>query len=130
MRYSTPVLYVSTRLWMTGTALRRRVSTLLAGTLTTAMLPAAHADDDLFGMFNHVAEGADSSDDSWMKLAKFGGIGCCLIGLVLLIAKKKNPQISWGAILTFWGVGFVGIALDQFIKKGQSTIELNPVDVG
>lgn len=130
MRYSTPVLYVSTRLWLTGSALRRRVNTLLAATLTTAMVPAARADDDLFGMFKHVADGADSVDDSWLKLAKFGGIGCCLIGLVLLIAKKKNPQISWGAILTFWGAGFVGIALDQFIKKGQSTIELNPVDVG
>ncbi len=130
MRHSTPVLFVSTHLWLSGMALRRRATALLTTTLSTALVPAARADDDLFGMFNHVADGADSSSDSWLKLAKFGGIGCCLIGLVLLIAKKKNPQISWGAILTFWGVGFVGIALDQFIKKGQSTIELNPVDVG
>jgi len=58
------------------------------------------------------------------------GTGLVMVGVILWVAKKKNPQISWGWVLTAFGAGFILIAIDQFIKKGQSTIQLNPVDVG
>ncbi|EEQ2185732.1 TPA: hypothetical protein I3798_002981 [Enterobacter cloacae] len=122
-------LFLSVRILMALSSLRARlgaVLTLLLGPLT---LPA-YADDDIFGMFDGVADSADNSGKSILKLAKFGGIGCVAIGICLWVAKKKNPQIGWGWVLTFMGAGFVMIALDQFIKKGQTTIKLNPVDVG
>ncbi|MGR7464143.1 DUF6750 family protein [Klebsiella aerogenes] len=120
------ILSVSTRTWMFKHSVSRKINMSMAGAFTAAMTPAVRADDDLFGMFDHVAEGADNSTDGWQKLAKFGGWGFCFAGLILMIAKKKNPQIGWGWIGTFWAVGFCLIALDQFIKKGQSTIDLNP----
>jgi hypothetical protein len=120
------VLFLSTRTWMAVEALRRRMHLMMAVAFSTALSPAARADDDLFGMFDHIASDADNSTDGWQKLAKFGGWGCCFVGLCMMIAKKKNPQIGWGWIGTFWAVGFCLIALDQFIKKGQSTIDLNP----
>lgn len=118
-------LLVSVRLWQVKAALSRRLTLLLAGAFATATAPAQAA-DDLFGMFDHVADGAENSTDDWEKLAKFGGWGCCVVGLGLMIAKKKNPQLSWGLIGTFWAVGFCLIALEQFINKGQSTIDLTP----
>lgn len=118
-------LFASVCLWQVKNALSRRLTLLMTAAFATATAPA-HADDDLFGMFDHVAEGADNSTDGWKKLAKFGGWGCCFVGLCLMVAKKKNPQLSWGLIGTFWAVGFCLIALEQFINKGQSTIDLTP----
>lgn len=124
-------LLISVKAWLFTNALRRQVNTAISVALASALAPvAANADDDIFGMFDHVADGADNSSTDWTKLAKFSGIGCCFIGLILMIAKKKNPQIGWGLICTFWGVGFCLIALDQFIKKGQATIDINPTDIG
>ena len=120
------VLFCSTRLWMATDALKRRLNTIMATAFACAVAPAVQADDDLFGMFDHVASDADNSTDGWQKIAKFGGWGCCMVGLCLMIAKKKNPQIGWGWIGTFFGVGCLLIALDQSIKKGQSTLDLNP----
>ena len=70
------------------------------------------------------------SGKSLLKLAKFGGIALVIVAITLWVAKKKNPQITWGWILTPLGAGFILIAIDQFIKKAQTTIKLSPVDVG
>lgn len=124
-------LLLSVKVWIIINALRRQASMAITIALSSAFAPvAANASDDVFGMFDHVADGADSSSSDWTKLAKFSGIGCCFIGLILMIAKKKNPQIGWGWICTFWGAGFCLIALDQFVKVGQSTINLDPTDIG
>lgn len=122
-------LSVSVRLWLAASSLGQRLLAPLVALLSTLALPA-HADGTIFDMFDTVAEGADNSGKSFLKLAKFGGIGLVITGVVLWVAKKKNPQIGWGWILTFIGAGCILIAIDQFIKKGQSTIQLNPVDVG
>ncbi len=127
MRHIT--LFVSVRLFLAMAFLRARLACALAALLGPLTLPA-QASDDIFGMLDGVADGADHSGKSLLKLSKFGGIACVLIGIGLWVAKKKNPQIGWGWILTFMGAGFIMIAIDQFIKKGQSTIQLNPVDVG
>ncbi|WP_337049822.1 DUF6750 family protein [Serratia fonticola] len=127
MRHFT--LSVSVRLWLAAASLGQRLLAPLVALLGTLTLPA-HADDDIFGMFDKVADGADNSGKSFLKLAKFGGIGLVITGVVLWVAKKKNPQIGWGWVLTCIGAGCIMIAIDQFIKKGQSTIQLNPVDVG
>ncbi|WP_337263684.1 MULTISPECIES: DUF6750 family protein [unclassified Serratia (in: enterobacteria)] len=123
------ILSVFIRLWLAFSSLHTRLTLALGAMLGTVTLPV-HAEDTLFGMLDTVAEGADKSGKSLLKLAKFGGIGLVLLGVILWVAKKKNPQISWGWVLTAFGAGFVLIAIDQFIKKGQSTIQLNPVDVG
>lgn len=122
-------LFVSVRIWLSLHAARAAAVSLLGAILSTFTLPAWAA-DDMFGMLDSVAEGADNSGKSLLKLAKFGGIGLVLIGIGLWVAKKKNPQITWSWILTPMGAGFILIAIDQFIKKGQTTIKLNPVDVG
>ncbi|EKS7814705.1 MULTISPECIES: DUF6750 family protein [Edwardsiella] len=127
MRHFT--LSVSVRLWLAAASLGQRLIAPLVMLLSTLTLPA-HAADDIFGMVDQVADGADNSGKSLLKLAKFGGIGLVIIGVSLWVAKKKNPQIGWGLVLTFIGAGCIMIAIDQFIKKGQSTIQLNPVDVG
>lgn len=122
-------LFVSVRLWLSLHAARAAAIATLSAILGTFALPAWAA-DDIFGMLDSVADGADKSGKSLLKLAKFGGIGLVLFGLCLWVAKKKNPQLTWGWILTPMGVGFILIAIEQFIKKGQTTIQLNPVDVG
>lgn len=122
-------LFVSVRLWLALSSVRVRLASVLAAGLGTVTLPA-HADDTLFGMLDFLADGADNSGKSLLKLAKFGGIGLVIVGVFLWVAKKNNPQISWGWVLTAFGAGFILIAIDQFIKKGQSSIQLNPVDVG
>ncbi|MDX6041253.1 DUF6750 family protein [Scandinavium lactucae] len=122
-------LSVSVRLWLACASLGQRLLAPVVALLGTLTLPA-HADDGIFGMLDTVAEGADGSGKSLLKMAKFGGIGLVIIGVVLWVAKKKNPQIGWGWVLTCIGAGCIMIAIDQFIKKGQSTIQLNPVDVG
>ncbi|MEB7891732.1 hypothetical protein NGK36_20945 [Hafnia alvei] len=122
-------LSVSVRLWLAAASMGQRLLAPIVALLGTLTLPA-YADDDLFGMFDKVADGADNSGKSFLKLAKFGGIGLVITGVVLWVAKKKNPQIGWGWVLTCIGAGCIMIAIDQFIKKGQSTIQLNPVDVG
>ncbi|AXF78942.1 hypothetical protein LU604_25895 (plasmid) [Erwinia tracheiphila] len=122
-------LSISVRLWLTASSLGQRLLAPIVAILGTLTVPA-YADDDLFGMFDKVADGADNSGKSFLKLAKFGGIGLVITGVVLWVAKKKNPQIGWGWVLTCIGAGCIMIAIDQFIKKGQSTIQLNPVDVG
>lgn len=122
-------LSVSVRLWLAGASLGQRFLAQLVALLGTLALPA-HADGTIFEMFDTVADGADKSGKSLLKVAKFGGIGLVIIGVVLWVAKKKNPQIGWGWVLTCIGAGCIMIAIDQFIKKGQSTIQLNPVDVG
>lgn len=127
MRHIT--LFVCVRLFLALAFLRTRLACVLVALLGPLTLPA-QASDDIFGMLDGVANSADSSGKSLLKLSKFGGIACVLIGIGLWVAKKKNPQIGWGWILTFMGAGFIMIAIDQFIKKGQSTIQLNPVDVG
>jgi hypothetical protein len=127
MRHFT--LSVSLRLWLAASSLGQRLLAPLVALLGTLTLPA-HAADDIFGMVDQVAEGADNSGKSLLKLAKFGGIGLVITGVALWVAKKKNPQIGWGWVLTCIGAGCIMIAIDQFIKKGQSTIQLNPVDVG
>lgn len=123
------ILFVSVRTMMVLSSMLARLGAVLTFLLGPLTLPA-YADDDIFGMFDGVADSADNSGKSILKLAKFGGIACVAIGVGLWVAKKKNPQIGWGWVLTFMGAGFVMIALDQFIKKGQTTIKLNPVDVG
>lgn len=123
------ILLLSVRFYLAATSLGQRLLAPIVALLGTLTLPA-YANDDIFGMFNKVADGADSSGKSFLKLAKFGGIGLVLVGVVLWVAKKKNPQIGWGWVLTCIAAGCILIALDQFIKKGQSTIQLNPVDVG
>jgi hypothetical protein len=122
-------LSVSVRLWLTASSLGQRLLAPIVALLGSLTLPA-HADDGIFGMLDTVAEGADNSGKSLLKVAKFGGIALVIIGVGLWVAKKKNPQIGWGWVLTFIGAGCIMIAIDQFIKKGQSTIQLNPVDVG
>jgi hypothetical protein len=122
-------LFVSVRLWLAASSLGQRLLAPIAALLGSLTLPA-HADDGIFGMLDTVAAGADNSGKSLLKVAKFGGIGLVIIGVVLWVAKKKNPQIGWGWVLTCIGAGCIMIAIDQFIKKGQSTIQLNPVDVG
>ena len=122
-------LSVSVRLWLAASSLGKRLLALVVALLGTLTLPA-HADDGIFGMLDHVAAGADNSGKSLLKVAKFGGIGLVIVGVGLWVAKKKNPQIGWSWILTFIGAGCIMIAIDQFIKKGQNTIQLNPVDVG
>ncbi|WP_133625192.1 DUF6750 family protein [Erwinia sp. LJJL01] len=122
-------LFVSVRLWLAVLSLRSRLALALAALLPPLTLPAQAA-DDLFGMVDNVAEGADQSGKSLLKLAKFGGIALVIVAITLWVAKKKNPQITWGWILTPLGAGFILIAIDQFIKKGQTTIKLSPVDVG
>lgn len=122
-------LFVSVRLWLALLSLRSRLALALAALLPPLTLPAQAA-DDLFGMVDNVAEGADQSGKSLLKLAKFGGIALVIVAITLWVAKKKNPQITWGWILTPLGAGFILIAIDQFIKKGQTTIKLSPVDVG
>lgn len=121
-------LVASVRVWLVMASLRARLTAVLAGVFGSMVLPA-HANDTVFGMLDTVADGAEGSTGSLLKLAKFGGVGCVIVGIVLWMAKKKNPQISWGAILTAMGVGFILIAIEQFIKKGQSTIQLNPVSI-
>ncbi len=121
-------LVASVRVWLAIASLRARFVAVLVGAFGFMALPA-HADDDLFGMFNGLADGAANSTGSWIKLAKFGGVGCVVVGVILWLAKKKNPQISWSAVLTFIGVGCILIAIEQFIKKGQSTIQLSPVSI-
>ncbi|MCP2234093.1 DUF6750 family protein [Erwinia aphidicola] len=122
-------LSVSVRLWLAASSLGQRLMAPIVAILGSLTVPA-YADDDFFGMFDKVADGADNSGKSFLKLAKFGGIGLVITGVVLWVAKKKNPQIGWGWVLTCIGAGCIMIAIDQFIKKGQSTIQLNPVDVG
>lgn len=122
-------LSVSVRLWLAASSLGQRLLAPIVAFLGALTLPA-HADDGIFGMLDTVADGADNSGKSLLKVAKFGGIGLVIIGVALWVAKKKNPQIGWGWVLTCIGAGCIMIAIDQFIKKGQSTIQLNPVDVG
>lgn len=122
-------LSVSVRLWLACASLGQRLLAPVVALLSAITLPA-HADDSIFGMLDTVAEGADNSGKSFLKLAKFGGIGLVIVGVALWVAKKKNPQIGWASVLTCIGAGCILIAIDQFIKKGQSTIQLNPVDVG
>lgn len=124
----TFILSVSVRLWMAFNTLQTRLTLSLLAMLGTVSLPAA-ANDTIFGMFDKVAENADGSKNSLLKLAGFGGVGLVILGIVLWMAKKKNPQITWGWVLTTMGGGFILIAIDQFIKKGQATINLNPVDI-
>lgn len=123
------ILFVSVRLWLVLQAVRTTAFTLIALFFSTFAVPA-HAGDDLFGMLDNVAENAEKSGKSLLKMAKFGGTGLVVSGVILWAAKKKNPQISWTLVLTLLGTGFILIAIDQFIKKGQRTIQLNPVDVG
>jgi hypothetical protein len=122
-------LSVSVRLWLALSCVHARLASAFVAVLGIVTLPA-YARDGIFEMLDGVADGANNSGKSLLKLAKFGGIACVLMGIGLWVAKKKNPQISWGWVLTFMGAGFIMIAIDQFIKKGQSTIQLNPVDVG
>lgn len=130
MKLRNFALVVSVRLWLAGSALHTRLAMALGAILCSVAMPARADGDTIFSMFDFVADSAENSGKSTLKLAKFGGIGFVAAGIILWIAKKKNPQIGWGWILTLWGAGFLLIALDQFIKKGQSTIQLNPVDVG
>lgn len=123
------ILFVSVQLWLAFFSVRARLASALAASLGAVALPA-QGDDGIFEMLDGVADGADKSGESLLKLAKFGGIGLVIAGVMLWVAKKKNPQISWGWVLTALGAGFILIAIDQFIKKGQSTIQLSPVDVG
>ncbi|PKH19372.1 hypothetical protein CIG19_20260 [Enterobacterales bacterium CwR94] len=122
-------LYVSVRLWLAASSLGQRLLAPIVALLGTITLPA-HADDGFFGMLDNVAEGADNSGKSLQKLAKFGGIGLVITGIVLWVAKKKNPQIGWGWVLTCIGAGCFLVVIDQIIKKGHNTLDLNPVDVG
>ncbi|WP_419793267.1 DUF6750 family protein (plasmid) [Serratia fonticola] len=98
-------LFVSVRLWLSLHAARAAAVATLSAILGTFTLPAWAA-DDMFGMLDSVADGADNSGKSLLKLAKFGGIGLVLVGVGLWVAKKKNPQITWGWILTPMGAGF------------------------
>lgn len=122
-------LFVSVRLWLVFLSLRSHMATALAVLLPTLTLPAQAA-DDLFGIVDNVAEGAEMSNKSLLKLAKFGGIALVIFAITLWVSKKKNPQITWGWILTPLGAGCLMIAIDQVIKKTQTTIKINPVDVG
>lgn len=126
------ILSVSVRLWvrvwLAMSTLHTRITLALTTMFGSVTLPA-HADDGIFGMLDNVADGAEGSTNSLLKFAKFGGVGLVIIGIVLWVAKKKNPQITWGWILTPLGAGCILIAIDQFIKKGQSTLQLNPVDL-
>ncbi len=122
------ILSLSVRTWLITSALRARLMLGLSTLLATTALPA-YANDGIFGMLDKVAGDADASKKGLLQLAGFGGVGMVILGIVLWVAKKKNPQITWGWILTALGAGFVLIAIDQFIKKGQSTLNLNPVDI-
>ena len=51
-------LFVSVRLWLVFLSLRSRMATALAALLPPLTLPAQAA-DDLFGIVDNVAEGAD-----------------------------------------------------------------------
>lgn len=121
------ILVASVRVWLAIASMKARFVAVLVGVFGSMALPAYA--DDVFDMFNAVADGAEKSTGSWIKLAKFGGMGSVVFGIILWLAKKKNPQISWGAILTAIGVGCILIAIEQFIKKGQSTIQLSPVSI-
>jgi hypothetical protein len=121
-------LFLSVRLWLSLISLQNRLILSLIAILSAAPL-SAQANDGFFGMFDGVADDARKSAKGLLSIAFFIGIILVMVGIFLWVAKKKNPQIGWGWILTPLGAGFVLIALDQFIKKGQSTIKLNPVDV-
>lgn len=122
-------LHFSVRLWLAIISLQTRIIVALITALSSAPW-MAQANDGLFGMFDGFASDAKNSSKSLLSIAFFFGILLVIVGICLWVAKKKNPQISWGWVLTPIGAGLVLIALDQFIKKGQSTIKLNPVDVG
>lgn len=121
-------LLVSIRLWMAFSSLHSRLVMTLTASLGSITLPA-HASDGLFGILDGVADDAGNSSASLLKLAKFGGIGLVIIGICLWVAKKKNPQITWAWVLTPIGAGCFLIGVDQIIKKGHTTLKMNPVDI-
>lgn len=117
------------RIWLALNTVQTRLTLSLMLMLGSVSLPAQAKNGTIFGMLDTVADGASNSTQSLLKFAKFGGVGLVIIAITLWVAKKKNPQITWGWILTPLGAGCILIAIDQFIKKGQTTIQLNPVDL-
>lgn len=125
---STLILPLYIRIWVALNSLHKRLSLFLLAILSTTSLPAS-ATNTIFDMFDKVADGADNSKGGLVKIAGAIGVALVIASLVLWVAKKKNPQISGVLILVLLAAGCILIGVDQFIKKGQATIGLNPVDI-
>jgi hypothetical protein len=124
------VLSLSVRLWLALQWARRHANRLLALGITAAITPLAQADDDIAGMVNKVTTGVDSTKDGMLKAFIVVGIVLVAGGVIGLTQTKKNPQIKasycWGCII----LGAILVGLDQLIKKSQTQMDMNAVDVG
>jgi hypothetical protein len=121
---------LSVRLWLAADRTRCLARNALLGLVSLLLSRTALADDDIFGMINHVTEGVSSVSPGLVKAAGVGGIALGIIGLVMLAQKKNNPHIKGGQIAICLIVAAALICFNQFMKRVQATAGLQPVDMG
>ncbi|AHK22095.1 conjugal transfer protein TraR (plasmid) [Yersinia similis] len=123
-------LFICTRLCLAAERTGRKMVQGLVFIVTLCTAQAATADDDIAGMINSMTDGIYSVKPGLMKAAQVAGIGCVLVGIALWARKKNDPHVKGSHIAISIGIGCILIALDQFIKRGQSQAGLQPVSVG
>lgn len=106
---------------------RLRTTRLLVGGVTALLSSAARADDDIAGMITSVLDGVASLKDPLVKASLTIGIGCIFTGIVMMTAKKNNPQIKGWHIMLAFICGAAFIALDQMAARSQKQLGLTPV---
>ncbi|MCK9759828.1 conjugal transfer protein TraR [Pseudomonas syringae pv. syringae] len=98
--------------------------------LAAASPVTAFAAEDIAGMFNSVASGSTSGTKSALTIAQFAGVLFVIGGVVAAKAKKNNPSITVGAIVTALVTGILLIAVPELIKRSQTQVGLKPITVG
>ncbi|OVZ88282.1 TraR conjugal transfer protein [Yersinia kristensenii] len=123
-------LFICTRISLAAERIGRNIVQGLVFIVTLSTAQVATADDDLAGMINNMTDGIVSIKPGLMKAAQVAGIGCVLVGIALWARKKNDPHVKGSHIAISIGIGCILIALDQFIKRGQSQAGLQPVSLG
>lgn len=111
--------------------INNRLVKLLLGLMPLFGMKLSYAaGNDLAGMVKAVEEGASSSKTSVLIICQFIGVIFVAGGLIALKNKSKLPaQVSSATIFAGMGVGAVLICLAEFIKRTQSQMGLEQVDV-
>ncbi|MBW5416260.1 DUF6750 family protein [Pseudomonas sp. MAG002Y] len=123
------LLCAAVRLSIFKDALRKRVMKgLMAAVAASPVM--AFAADDIAGMADSGATGAESMQKSALTIAQFIGVIFVIGGLIAAKQKKDNPQIKTSHVVMAILFGVCLVVVPEIIKRSQAQVGLSPVDVG
>ncbi|WP_339056704.1 DUF6750 family protein [Candidatus Regiella endosymbiont of Tuberolachnus salignus] len=125
-----PILFVCTHLSLAFERVSQKMAQGLLALIGLCSAQAASADEDIAAIVNSITAGITRVKPGLLLAAQVAGIGCVIAGIFLWLRKKNDPHVKGSHIVIFIGIGYILIALDQFISRGQKQAGLRPVSVG